>query len=180
MNAFAECPECATSLEFSLDARGLLDSAAVTDHVETFDVNAGGITLRVRCPDSRDLSTAARASDPTAAQGLLFAACVIGAEKDGHPVAPDMVSETARAAVADAILANDPLTEVSLDLTCPACGMRWPLLFDVLSFFWEELGHHALRLIGEVTILARTFGWSERDILAMSPARRQSYLSGAG
>ena len=30
--------------------------------------------------------------------------------------------------------------------------------------------------LGEVHVLAREYGWSERDILAMSASRRQLYL----
>jgi hypothetical protein len=61
-------------------------------------------------------------------------------------------------------------------VTCPACGQRWTEVLDIASFFWRELNSFAKRLICEVDILARAYGWPEREILNLSPARRAMYL----
>jgi hypothetical protein len=50
------------------------------------------------------------------------------------------------------------------------------VLFDAGSFFWSELGAWARRLLHEIHSLARAYGWSESEILTLSPARRQAYL----
>jgi hypothetical protein len=38
----------------------------------------------------------------------------------------------------------------------------------------------AMRLVGDVHALARIYGWTEADVLAMSPRRRATYLELAG
>jgi len=50
------------------------------------------------------------------------------------------------------------------------------VMFDIVSFFWSEICVQAKRLLREVHILARAYGWREADILSMSAARRQLYL----
>jgi hypothetical protein len=47
---------------------------------------------------------------------------------------------------------------------------------DVAAFVWAEIESEARRLLLEVDVLARRYGWSERDILDMSPIRRYQYL----
>ncbi len=80
------------------------------------------------------------------------------------------------AAVEDRIAALDPQADIQLALSRPACGHRWQAAFDILSFLWTELGEWAARTLRDVHRLALAYGWSERDILALSPVRRRHYL----
>ncbi|GAB4070865.1 hypothetical protein GCM10028812_41280 [Ancylobacter sonchi] len=180
LEAFAHCPACASPLEFPVDIGALLADEPVDAPATPLAVEAGGFRLSVRAPDSRDQAAAEGCADPAAAEARLLAACVSAVDGQGYPVSVEALPATARAAAAEAILALDPLTEVSFDLACPACGCDWSLALDVPGFLWEEIGQQARRLVGEVALLARAYGWSERDILAMSPARRQNYLAWAG
>jgi len=70
----------------------------------------------------------------------------------------------------------DPLAEIELHFDCPACGHGWEELFDIASWLWVEVGDQALRLLREVDLLARIYGWSESEILALPPLRRSHYL----
>jgi hypothetical protein len=70
----------------------------------------------------------------------------------------------------------EPLADLSLAATCPACGHNWQILFDIVSYFWSEINAWSLRLMREVHSLASAYGWREADILAMSAWRRQRYL----
>ena len=54
--------------------------------------------------------------------------------------------------------------------------MRWRAVFDIVTFFWSEIEAWACRILREVHILASAYGWCERDILALTSARRQFYL----
>jgi hypothetical protein len=74
----------------------------------------------------------------------------------------------------------DPQADVQLALSCPDCGHSWLAAFDIVSYFWSEVNSWAQRLLGEVHTLASFYGWSERDILAMSPVRRHIYLDMIG
>ena len=71
---------------------------------------------------------------------------------------------------------RDPMAEIQIQLACPACTQHWPLILDIASFVWTEIATQAKRLLAEVHILARAYGWREADILAMSDRRRRHYL----
>ena len=49
-----------------------------------------------------------------------------------------------------------------------------------MSFLWTEIEAWAWRMLSDVHTLARAYGWGERDILALSPTRRQFYLEMGG
>jgi hypothetical protein len=70
----------------------------------------------------------------------------------------------------------DPLAEVLVDLACPACGKTFVADLDLGSFVWAELRTHARRLLREVDTLARAYGWTEAQVLALSDRRRTAYL----
>jgi hypothetical protein len=70
----------------------------------------------------------------------------------------------------------DPQGDTEFELTCPACGYRWMILFDIESFFWSELSGWAHRVLTDVHTLASAYGWREADILRLGPWRRQFYL----
>jgi predicted RNA-binding Zn-ribbon protein involved in translation (DUF1610 family) len=74
------------------------------------------------------------------------------------------------------LTALDPLAEISLGFECPACGEGWQTVFDIAAYLWDELDDVAVRLMRETDLLARTYGWSEAQILAVPPHRRQVYL----
>jgi hypothetical protein len=74
----------------------------------------------------------------------------------------------------------DPQAEVCLDLSCPECDHRWQMNFDIANFVWSQVVATARRVLREVDLLARTYGWSEDHVLALSPFRRQAYLDLAG
>jgi hypothetical protein len=54
------------------------------------------------------------------------------------------------------------------------------LLFDAGEFLLAELSTRARTLLYEVHLLARNYGWSEHDILALSDRRRASYVELVG
>jgi hypothetical protein len=59
---------------------------------------------------------------------------------------------------------------------CPDCGHGWTLELDVAAFVWREIEISAARLLHDVDVLARRYGWSEREILGLSAPRRRFYL----
>ncbi len=66
-----------------------------------------------------------------------------------------------------------PKFTADLPYQCGDCGAQNVFWFDPL----EWIGRHLRGLLQEVHILARTYHWSEAEILALSPARRRSYLA---
>jgi hypothetical protein len=153
MGARATCPSCGTELEMELDPRVLAGS------LDTDDCGP------LRPLTSRDLAAAAAARDPAAA----LRARMAGADLD-----PD-----AAAAADRAIAEAAERSELSTHLTCADCGAEWTETLDVPAFVWAEVEAAAVGLLTDVAELAAAYGWAERDILAMSPARRSAYLARA-
>ena len=79
-------------------------------------------------------------------------------------------------AAGEALAQADPMADLRLGLTCVACGHAWQSPFDTASFLWTELDAWAARILREVHTLASAYGWTERDILSLSPGRRAQYL----
>lgn len=164
MNGAVDCPGCGERLEFSLSVRALLSNPGTgVDFVEVE-------RFRVRLPTTRDLSCIALETDPDAAAQKLCLSLVQGAELD----------ETAVLALVPRIEAAldeaDPCADVALDLSCAACSRTWKSSFDIPAYLWEEVEARSRRLLDEVYVLARAFGWAEHAILAMTHARRTAYL----
>jgi hypothetical protein len=107
---------------------------------------------------------------------MLLGSSIVDARADGDAVDFEALPESVLSRVEALLAEADPLAELMIDNGCPACGYRWHSLFDIVSFFWIEISASARRLLGDVHLLARAYGWREADILAMSPLRRSYYL----
>jgi hypothetical protein len=84
------------------------------------------------------------------------------------------------AEVEQRVAALDPGAETLLELSCVECGNTWELGFEPDEFLWREVAASALRLLRQVHVLARAYGWGESDVLALGPQRREAYLTLVG
>ncbi|ATY09816.1 hypothetical protein CU254_04575 [Amycolatopsis sp. AA4] len=148
------CPSCGEELELELSSRELRPS-----RVDAPTVVAG---CEFRAVTSRDLLEVHSRQE-------LLERCVAGE-----------LSEAALAALPDALAAADPQADVRIELDCAVCGHRWASPFDIAAYLWTELEACARRLLYDVHALALAYGWSEAEVLAVSPGRRRRYLELAG
>jgi hypothetical protein len=74
----------------------------------------------------------------------------------------------------------DPAASINLSLGCEDCGHHWLADFNIGSLLWDEIDGCARALLVEVHNLARAYGWTEQEILALSPQRRAAYLDMVG
>ncbi|HZM83327.1 MAG TPA: hypothetical protein VFC19_47035 [Candidatus Limnocylindrales bacterium] len=163
LDGVAVCPGCGTEVELNVPVAELVSGMPSPEPVEPFDVD--GVTVRWRLPGGADLALSARCADP--AQGaVLLLERISGAGLSG-PV---------RAALAQRVAAADPFADITFDFACPDCETTWESPLDVGDFVWARLRSTARRLLGEVDELARAYGWSEGQVLALSQQRRNSYL----
>ncbi|HBL28852.1 MAG TPA: phage baseplate protein [Acidobacteria bacterium] len=170
------CPHCGETLEISIgiDALGLgLDDGASAEAVEIED---GPLRLCLRPLGGGDLAAAAGCADVEAARRLLAGRAVLEATRDGEGVDPFDLTDAEVELISRALAALDPQAEILLDLDCPGCGHAWQALLDAADCLWHEIDAAARRLLREVHLLARSYGWREADILAMSAVRRRRYL----
>lgn len=175
---FSVCPHCQECLQFSLTTEAL---KVEQPRLEASDLEfrLEGFTMRIRLPNSHDLAAVAGCSATDDPHQVLLQRCLVEVSQNGEAIEAKNLPETVICAVSDHIGANDPQAEVLLELNCSSCGHRWMTVFDIVTFFWKEISVYAKRLLEDVVVLARTYGWRERDILGLSPVRRRFYLERA-
>jgi hypothetical protein len=175
LSAVADCPGCGETVDVETDTAEILAGLPQPDLAPTGPgrVEAGGLTVEFRLPTTRDVLAAAADSSP---RRQLAVRCVLAVGGDGDPPAEHELPDAVLTAVADAMAAQDPAGDLQLRLECEACGAHWSTRFDVAAFLWAEIVAAGTGLLYEVDALAVRYGWSERDILAMSPARRRAYM----
>jgi hypothetical protein len=179
MTAEVLCPACRDRLELSLDSREML-SGARENSICPLLLNAADFRLTFRLPTSRDLMEHCGQRANGGESGQLLQRCLLSVEQGGEPVDSDKLPQEVIESVIKSMAEADPLADIQLDLTCPSCDHRWRAVFDIVSFLWTEIEAWAWRMLSDVHTLARAYGWGERDILALSPTRRQFYLEMVG
>lgn len=194
LQLWAECPVCREGLDLEIEVAELLAGApeppAGEAPPQTLSFHGAaegaleGLTLALRPPTCGDLTAAAGCPDREEAHRRLFAGCVVEASRDGAPVEVEEVTELLSEAAGDRLgtwlAEHDPLAEVLLDLTCPACTHCWQPLLEIADCLWREAEAAARRLLEEVHALARGYGWREADVLALPARRRRLYLEMLG
>ncbi|KMS75317.1 hypothetical protein ACM01_10005 [Streptomyces viridochromogenes] len=169
------CSACGEDMEFDLDAgefaRSLAGQGTPGDSVVR--VRQDGWDVEFRLPGVADLTAAARAADPRTA---LLARCLVSAVRDGTPVGAGDLPVPVQRRIAEAVEAADPGADVMLTIACPECGDATRAELDIASYLWTELDAWARDLLLDVHLLATSYGWSEPEILALSPLRRRYYL----
>lgn len=171
----AACPRCHQQVELSLPIANLNASTPRSEQTEvTLEVEE--YTLCCRSPNSEDLA-ACQGLDGDALGQTLFSRCLIGSWHREHPITIDRLPGHVVQAMTERMAQSDPQAELHIDFTCPACAHHWAELFDIVSFFWTEIDAWARRILREVHVLACRYGWTESDILSLSPTRRQVYLA---
>lgn len=180
--AMAVCPKCSQQLDlqFSIDDLRVKSPPAISSQTQNFVLTAEDTEIRFRLPDSTDLEAISCLPDADAAQSQLLGRCILSARRQDHSVSPADLSPEVIAQVVREMERADPQADVQLNLTCPDCSHCWQSVFDILSYFWNEIDVWARRTLREVADLARAYGWRETEILAMSQNRRRLYLELAG
>jgi T4 bacteriophage base plate protein len=176
LNSLTSCPNCRDRLEFALNISDICVGELSDAPSETKTVQIEEFECQFRLPNSHDLALLTTAQTVNEAYRLLIESCILHISQAGTPVSWNALPTEILTQLAQYVGNADPQAEVLLNLNCPTCGHDWQALFDIVSFFWTELDALARRLLQEVHILAKTYGWCEADILSMSATRRQLYL----
>jgi len=179
MSSVLTCPACRERLDLKLDVGEIL-AASRPEQPSELSADIAGYSVTFRLPTSLDLLAAASQADAETARSLVFQRCLLSArtepdDPEHGPLPAEVVS-----GVVQRMGEADPLADIQLRVTCPSCAQTWRAVFDIVTFLWTEIEAWAARIASDVHILASAYGWNERDILALSPARRQLYLDKVG
>jgi hypothetical protein len=159
-----------------LSCEGCGEDLDVTLPLSELNGNGGATTaeaagLIVRAPTTRDLIAASEGDDASRA---LIARCV--RDREGAPVDPDALDAERLAELDAAAEELSGPAGLVLRSRCPACGEDATAPLDIGALLWEQVERSAHALLTAVAELGAAFGWSEDEILALTPLRRRVYL----
>lgn len=170
------CPACNLALSIDINTDTLRSE---TDHpCGPHLAQIAGYEVRFRSPNMGDLRALA-GTTPDAERGWvqLLERCILDARHDSQIVPPAALPPEVAEEISRLMDEADPRADLQFAMECPACGKSWRQTFDIVSYLWDELSALARQLLFEVHALASAYGWSEKQILRMSPWRRGMYLA---
>lgn len=177
----AVCPKCSERIEWENRVENFLyQSEENTVCGQEFELNKGEYRLRFRLPNSLDVETVINSENAEMAQQQLLSRCLLEARRPGATCDISQLPDSIIQKLKHRIEALDPNADIHIKLNCPACSHNWIMLFDIASFLWKEVNAWAEQMLQVVYRLAAAYGWSEREILGISPVRRQLYLGMLG
>lgn len=163
------CPACAAECEFTIDCVALAEQLGAQPNGERGAIEWQGRSLSARAPTIDDLMAIAGEADGADAARMLLARCLEGA--DGLALDESAIDRLERH-----LESLDPAATISFQLRCVGCDHEWSSLLDVGEALSAELQRSAERTLTEVDALARAYGWTEAEVLQLSPVRRAAYL----
>ncbi|MEZ4618977.1 MAG: hypothetical protein R2867_26160 [Caldilineaceae bacterium] len=171
MPAVARCPTCGEQAEFTLTVPDLYYPAF--DMTEPHHFAAAGYQVTYQLPTLAHLTAVAERTDRRTA---ILTHCILDATYLGEPIESATLPASILNAIATQMGEADPQADIQLDMRCPSCDTQWQTPFDIAHYLWRELDTWARRVQREVHIIASAYGWSEAQILQLSPVRRQAYI----
>jgi hypothetical protein len=173
LNSCAECPNCGTTVEFSLDPcvlRGEHDHSSAP-----LECAADDLLIRFRLPTSEDLEAVLDAPSVTELRRRLAERCIVETMRGDRRSPMCQVSDGIIAQLSTA-MTRAGAQDTAVTVRCAECGHAWDLVIDIGAFLWAEVNLLARVLLRQVHALAWAYGWCEADVLNMSSARRDFYL----
>lgn len=162
VEADATCRACAAPFElrFRLDAVLEGRSTPRPDGVEGPDARGryrlGDLLWRL--PSTADLAAAGGREE-------LLAACIVEGDLLGRE---DEVEQ--------AMAALGPALDVDIDALCPRCGATSPVRFEISAYLLRCIANERRFLLREAHRIARAYGWSSTEILALPRVVRQEFV----
>jgi hypothetical protein len=136
--------------------------------------------VRLRVPNGLDQELVAQGSwsDLKEAENFLLQRCVETVSTEDRSSIPmeDWSAELADR-IGNMMSELDPQAEILLVLQCPVCRQSFTGEFDAGAYLYQELCGHIPYLYREVHQMARSYHWSEAEILRMTPRKRSVYLN---
>ncbi len=173
------CPQCGQRIEWLTNIDEVRLSSAAKTSAASFSLQVDTFNIQFRLPNSYDLKSSSETGYQSNPKKLLTR-CVIDVQNGTHNGAHDYEADNLPDEVLDKLdqqmVLEDPQADIRMALSCPECSHSWETQFDIVSYLWTEIDSWANHILQDVAVLAGTFGWSESQILSLSPLRRQVYL----
>lgn len=172
----AACPNCAEHVEWENEITDLYVRPSNLATTKELSLQTDKYNLHFRLPNSNDIAAILDDSKDDSKAEDLLKRCIVSAERAGKAYNKNRLPKRALETLSHHIETLDPQAEIRINLACPECSHQWEILFDIANFLWHEINSWAERTLSSVHKLAGAYGWSEQEILKLSPVRRQLYL----
>jgi hypothetical protein len=162
------CEECGTLFQFPLDL-GELPATPAGDLYPETEVQTTRLRVRIRVPTGADQLQVAAAADGASASRLLARLCVAPCDE----ATIDDLSAEDLALIDQGLKDLGPTLPWGVEALCPECETRNAVPIDTMGWI-AGVADGPTAAVHEI---AMAYGWSERDILALSRAQRLKYLA---
>lgn len=167
----SDCPACGLACEFEVDSVDLAEALARQPPAKgSGELEWHGRSTAIRALTADDLRGIADHDDIVSAARALAARCL------PPDVDPSQLSANDVDELGGWIESLDPAAAIAFALVCPACGHQWSAPLDVADALWTEVQRAAELSLTDVDALARAYGWTEEQVISLSPVRRAAYL----
>jgi len=166
----SDCPACSEKLEWEISVSDLIIEA---QQDQTLSIAFDDQTYRFRLPNSQDVLETIYLTDRSKQEEYLLQKCILSTDE----YKADSIAEEVKDFILLKMEEADPQSNLDLNLSCPVCNHQWTLTFDIMEYLWIEINERAIQLMRDIYLLAKTFHWSETEILRMNPFRKSLYLS---
>ena len=165
IEVFSSCSACSCELELLVDLNELLVVDYEADTNLKFELHGKQLLLEpIRVGDLKQVKRIGNEKwlDEKLTQGR---------------IAPKLITQEDRNEYAARLSELDPQADICLEFECVECQFSWIDPFDIASQLWLRFDATCKRLLAAVHSLASAYGWTETEVLAMSPWRREVYLN---
>jgi hypothetical protein len=173
----ADCPVCRERIEWETDIQDIrLQFPGKKETSAKYFLDIDGYNVLFRLPNSNDLSAIISAHDENSRAEKLLKSLIVDCKFNKEPCDFNDLPEKIRTILDQRIEVESPQADIFMSVKCVKCTHEWEIRFDILTYLWSEIDSWARHILHDIDLLARTYGWSEKEILSLSPARRQIYL----
>jgi hypothetical protein len=165
------CPRCGSAEEIEFAASDLPIQPPADNRPLVIHLPSGRDTrLRRLAAGDHEQFAATPGLDGAAQMALALGRSLVSLQGE-----LDSLEDEDRKALEQALASSVP-EELRIDIDCHGCGQQLAARFGACAFFLGELREHSKTLIDDVHTLARTYHWSEADVLRLPLRRRLAYL----
>jgi len=173
----SHCPACGTVAQFSGDCEALAAQMwPRLDNAPPHRLEAQGHVIEFRLPESADIAIASGEEGDEDFTQRLLDRCVLACTREGNNVSVRQLPAHVLDALSQHMETLDPGASVWFALDCPQCATHWQAPLDIGEMVWQKVRAAAERVLLDIDVLARAYGWTEREVLRLNPLRRAAYL----
>lgn len=184
VSAVIDCSnnECNERMDLEINIDNILvpdNENAKEIHEREMSIQKNMYKVKFRLPTMADLHFISDLSQKRQAKGSdqLMRRCILSIEGNGAKRKSVSILVHLKEKISECMSELDPQAEILYNLICPACSHQFSARFDIGDYLAKEISFELQEVYSDVHILASHYHWDEKDILNMTPSKRNIYLT---